>query len=84
MKNCDFCFIGDDLNPEKPKQYELTLEHFEKIRTSRFYKNALRLGLLGGEPFLAKDIFEILKILQKSRKIFEKERKLSKKKYYLI
>ena len=67
--NCDFCFIGDDLNPEKPKQYELTLEHFEKIRTSRFYKNALRLGLLGGEPFLAKDIFEILKILQKSRKI---------------
>ena len=67
--SCDFCFIGDDLNPEKPKQYELTMEHFNRIRESRFYKNSLRLGLLGGEPFLAKDIYEILVILKKSRKV---------------
>jgi len=67
--NCDFCFIGDDLNPDNPLQYELTFENYKKIKQNRFFKNALRIGLLGGEPFIAKDIFSILEDLQGSGKI---------------
>ncbi len=67
--NCDFCFIGDDLNPENPKRYELTFDDYKKIKESNFFKNALRLGLLGGEPFIAKDIFLILEDLKKYGKI---------------
>ncbi|MBK24118.1 MAG: hypothetical protein CME70_08975 [Halobacteriovorax sp.] len=67
--NCDFCFIGDDLNPENPKKYELTFEDYSKIKENKFFKNSLRLGLLGGEPFIAKDIFLILEDLKKYGKI---------------
>lgn len=67
--NCDFCFIGDDLNPENGKDFELTLEQYQKITKNDFFQNALRVGLLGGEPFIARDIFEILEDLNSRRKV---------------
>lgn len=67
--NCNFCFIGDDLNPENPGQYELTWENYQKIKENRFFKNSLRLGLLGGEPFIARDIFRILEDLKGAGKV---------------
>jgi MoaA/NifB/PqqE/SkfB family radical SAM enzyme len=67
--NCDFCFIGDDLNPANGKDFELTYEQYQEITKSDFFKNSLRVGLLGGEPFIAKDIFQILEDLNKRRKV---------------
>jgi len=67
--NCDFCFIGDDLNPENGQEYELKYEQYLKITENDFFKNALRVGLLGGEPFIAREIFEILEDLNKRRKV---------------
>lgn len=67
--NCSFCFIGDDLNPPNPKNYELTYEKYEKLKNTKFFRNTLRLGLLGGEPFIASDIFRILEDLKKQGKV---------------
>ncbi|ATH09161.1 hypothetical protein BIY24_14775 [Halobacteriovorax marinus] len=67
--NCSFCFIGDDLNPSNAKEYELSYEDYLKIVENKFFKNSLRVGLLGGEPFIAKDIFRILEDLRKRRKV---------------
>ncbi|OUR93605.1 hypothetical protein A9Q84_19240 [Halobacteriovorax marinus] len=67
--NCDFCFIGDDLNPNNGGEFELMYDQYLKITENEFFKNALRVGLLGGEPFIARDIFEILEDLNKRRKV---------------
>ena len=67
--NCDFCFIGEDLNPENGQDFELKYDQYLKLTENNFFKNALRVGLLGGEPFIAKDIFQILEDLKKRRKV---------------
>lgn len=67
--NCDFCFIGDDLNPKNGSEFELRYEDYLKLVENSFFKNSLRVGLLGGEPFIAKDIFKILKDLKTRRKV---------------
>lgn len=67
--NCSFCFIGDELNPPHPTKYELTLDQFRKLCQTPMLKRALRVGLLGGEPFLAREIFEILEELKRQRKV---------------
>ncbi|MBT5094043.1 MAG: radical SAM protein [Halobacteriovoraceae bacterium] len=67
--NCPFCFIGEELNPVDGADYELTLSQYLNLKKSFFFKNSLRVGLLGGEPFLAKDIFEILEDMKSERKV---------------
>ena len=67
--NCPFCFIGNDLNPPDGYKYQLTLEDYKKLSETGFIKNALRIGLLGGEPFLCKDIFKILELMKTQKKI---------------
>ena len=58
---CEFCFTYDDLNKPDWKSFELNEEGFEKILQSPFGKRSLRVGFLGGEPFLNPDIFKFLK-----------------------
>ena len=67
--NCSFCFIGDDLNPKNGAEFELTFNDYLNIVENDFFKNSLRVGLLGGEPFIARDIFKILEDLKKRRKV---------------
>lgn len=56
--SCAHCFYWESLN--KPRSKELTLEELEKI-TSGLGK-LLYLRLSGGEPFVRKDLFEIVRL----------------------
>lgn len=66
---CDFCFTYDDLNKPDWKSFELNVEGLEKILQSPFGRRSLRVGFLGGEPFLNSDIFDFLKIVHNQGKI---------------
>jgi len=61
---CTHCFYWKELN--KPKN-ELTLEEIKKI--SKTMPNFLYLLLTGGEPFLRKDLPEVVKIFSTNNKI---------------
>ena len=67
--SCSFCYIGEDLNPSNYKDFELSYEKYEAIKKTPYFKNSLRVGMLGGEPFLAKDIWKILEDLKRQHKI---------------
>jgi len=56
---CKHCFIDFD-HPDVFKG-ELTLEEIEKL-TKSFGKSLLNVNLTGGEPFLRRDFFEIVKM----------------------
>lgn len=66
---CNFCFTYDQLNKSDWKDYELSVVDFKKILCSEAGRHCLRIGLLGGEPFLNKDLFKILDLAHKHRKI---------------
>ena len=51
------------------KEGDLTPEELNKILETDAAKAALRIGFLGGEPFLNKNIFEYIEILHKKRKV---------------
>jgi len=58
---CKYCFFWKELNSKKK---ELTLKEIEKI--SKSMDNLLFLLLSGGEPFLRKDIDELVKIFYRN------------------
>lgn len=66
---CSYCFTYQDLNQSDWMEYELSLEGFEKILDSEFGKKSLRIGFLGGEPFLNPHIFDFLKMAHVRGKI---------------
>ena len=57
---CEFCFTYDDLNKPDWKSFELTNESFKKILDTKFGRQSLRIGFLGGEPFLNPYLFDFL------------------------
>lgn len=63
---CKHCFIDFD-NP-KIFENELTLEEIEKLSKS-FGSHLFNINLTGGEPFLRKDIFEIVSLYFKNTPI---------------
>ncbi len=65
---CSFCYAENVLN-NKNVENDLTLEQLRELMATSYGKNALRVGLLGGEPFMNGQIFEILEELKKHRKI---------------
>lgn len=67
--SCSFCFVEDYMSNSNALSGDLTPKEFESIRNSQHYKHALRVGFLGGEPFLNKNIFEYLEILDNDKKI---------------
>jgi MoaA/NifB/PqqE/SkfB family radical SAM enzyme len=65
---CSFCYAQDSLNPRNFEN-DLSLEQMKEILNNPFGRRALRVGLLGGEPFLNRDIFALIKLLKKHGKI---------------
>ena len=59
--SCAHCFYWESLNKPRPK--ELTLEELDKITTH--LGKLLYLRLSGGEPFVRKDLFEIVSLFAK-------------------
>lgn len=66
---CEFCFTYEDLNKPDWKSFELTNEGFQKILETNFGQQSLRVGFLGGEPFLNPYLFDFLKEAHKRGKI---------------
>lgn len=57
--NCDFCSASA---PNKKNRDDLSLKEIEKILLELDSLEVLRIAFEGGEPFLRKDFFDILKI----------------------
>lgn len=66
---CEFCFVENYMAESPGKEGDLTPEELNKILETDAAKAALRIGFLGGEPFLNKNIFEYIEILHKKRKV---------------
>lgn len=66
---CSFCFVEEYMGKSAGTSGDLSFEQLEEIRKTKYYKKALRVGFLGGEPFMNKNIFEYLNILHKDKKI---------------
>lgn len=66
---CDFCFTYGSLNNNESSKFELTLERMISILDTESGMKALRVGILGGEPFLNKNLFELVEELKRRRKI---------------
>ncbi len=63
---CPMCFYMDNMNESEGRKTELTLEEYEKISQGIPFINVL--GISGGEPFIRKDLAEIVKILHRNCK----------------
>lgn len=63
---CNHCFYWNSLNK---KTYELTIDDFSKIAAS--LAHPITLSITGGEPFLRKDLDEIVKVFIGSGKVKE-------------
>jgi radical SAM protein with 4Fe4S-binding SPASM domain len=67
--SCNFCFTYSDLNKNDWKKDEMSIEQFSEIINSDFGKKSLRIGFLGGEPFLNPNLFTFLNLATKHGKI---------------
>lgn len=68
--SCEYCFELDYLNdPSYFEGNDLTLEQLEYILERPLSKKVLRLGILGGEPFINKNIFELIERVNQTSKI---------------
>ncbi len=61
---CDFCFFSSALNLKDSKEYNLTVDKLKEFLKIPLIKNCLRIGLTGGEPFLNKEIFQIIDLIK--------------------
>jgi radical SAM protein with 4Fe4S-binding SPASM domain len=66
---CEFCFTYSDLNKPDWEAYELNEEKLSELLKTDFGKKALRIGFLGGEPFLNSQLEAMLGIAHKKGKI---------------
>ncbi len=66
---CEFCFTSADLNNSDANNFNLTYDELITFLNSKSGRRTLRVGLLGGEPFLHPDVFNFLNELYKRRKI---------------
>jgi radical SAM protein with 4Fe4S-binding SPASM domain len=67
--SCSFCFTYNDLNREDWTKDELSPDQFKTILETPFGKKSLRIGFLGGEPFLNSHLFDLLKLAHQHGKI---------------
>ncbi len=63
--SCDFCNVGDQLNPKGWRDYEATLEKVQRIFANPLFSNCLMVDLYGGEPLLVKELIPIVSWLSK-------------------
>jgi MoaA/NifB/PqqE/SkfB family radical SAM enzyme len=66
--DCHFCFNHAVNDPEMAKE-DMTLDEVEKILDHPQLKNAFRLSFVGGEPLLHKDIFKMIELATKKKKL---------------
>ena len=66
---CEFCFTYDDLNQSNWGEFELDESSFKKMLYSKMGKETLRVGFLGGEPFLNQNLFQLVKMAHQHGKI---------------
>lgn len=66
---CEFCFTYSDLNKPDWEKYELNAEKFSELLKTDFGKKSLRVGFLGGEPFLNDELETMLGMAHKKGKI---------------
>lgn len=66
---CEFCFTYSDLNKPEWEKFELTPIRLRELLETDFGRKALRIGFLGGEPFLNDHLEELLKISHEKGKI---------------
>lgn len=67
--SCEFCFVETYMSESPGREGDLSLEELNRILDTNAAKAALRIGFLGGEPFLNKNIFDYIEILHKKRKV---------------
>lgn len=65
---CTFCYAETVLD-RRNHETDLTLDQLKELLETPYGKNALRLGLLGGEPFMNPQIFELLAEIKRRGKI---------------
>ena len=65
---CSFCFIDFDNKQTQSKENEMTTEQIEKM-TNNIGKSLQHVNLTGGEPFLRKDLFEIVSAYYNNAKV---------------
>lgn len=58
--SCPVCYILDELNLKNAKEYDITLTQLRYLLDHPLLKNSIRIGFTGGEPFLNKNIFELI------------------------
>lgn len=66
---CSFCFVEEYMGESAGTSGDLTREQFNKFLATDYFKNALRVGFLGGEPLLNRNIFDYLEVLHRNKKI---------------
>ncbi|MBC7540326.1 MAG: radical SAM protein [Bacteriovorax sp.] len=66
---CSFCFTYSDLNKADWQDYELSPDGFEQLMNSEFGRKVLRVGFLGGEPFMNPYLFDFLESAHRKGKI---------------
>lgn len=59
--NCKHCRVGE----KSKKEPALTLKEAKELLAQLYYQGITKLNISGGEPFLRKDIFEILEFANK-------------------
>lgn len=65
--SCPYCYILGELNHEEAKEYDLQPSELKAILDHPLVRNSIRIGFTGGEPFLNRNIFEMIEIV-KARK----------------
>lgn len=66
---CEFCFVETYMSESPGREGDLSEDEFKAILATDAGQKALRIGFLGGEPFLNKNIFQYIEVLHKKRKI---------------
>lgn len=66
---CSFCFTYSDLNKADWQDFELTEKGLESLLNSEFGRKSLRVGFLGGEPFMNPLLFKFLEMAHARGKI---------------
>ena len=63
--DCEFCYFPWD----EMKQEDMDLKEFNRILNHKFFADALRVSLAGGEPFLHRRIFDFIELVHQKKKI---------------
>ena len=66
--SCTFCYAQNVLD-SKNWASDLTLDQLRKILASPYGRKALRIGFLGGEPFMNPRVFELIDEVKSHRKV---------------